>query len=356
VPHQAYLRRARAWRELRRFTESASDYDTFLRHVKTPSSAQESNSNLNDVRAEFEAVKKEIQREAERRDYASSGFHRSTSGSRNRQAGAGFRRGGYSRVPRSSSDYGGYGENVSPGNSEDEHGMEDDEDYIFHDFFDFYGAQKGPRPGFTQRNGRTSPSQGAGMPGTGSRWRSTGGSTGTGNTYSGNFKRGPSTSNFSSSSSGYGGGFGGRPNGGGGARMPAFRVTRQESTHYTILGVERGASSAEIKKAYHKLALKFHPGKSLLKPERSRSLVVSSCLGSSADALLLMRGLGEQTRTRRRAPRIRSSRSRRHITCFQMLHNGATTMWMSACVEPSRTPEKVWDAWPTCGVPGADIG
>ncbi len=240
---RAYLRRARAFRAMADHPASIRDYRKYLSSTPTPSDYDEVNTELNEsLTAQQRKVREDQQRherEDEQRNYR-SGAAAGSGGRGSAAAGsrANFRSNFWSNFPNLDSDDEAEFEGSSgAGNYAKTH---------------FKRTQANPAASQGQSYNRynTNP-HGAGKSSGGTS--STGGRPGSGaygSTSSGgtSYTRGERNSSRSGGGSGTGG-----------------RGTSSEETpssgHYNTLGVHKYATEEEIRKAYRKMALKFHPDK-----------------------------------------------------------------------------------------------
>lgn len=65
----------------------------------------------------------------------------------------------------------------------------------------------------------------------------------------------------------------------------ARRTRARRKDYYSILGLQKGCSEAQLKKAYRKLALKFHPVRSAAPPEAPGFAAGRSGAGPTRDRL-----------------------------------------------------------------------
>lgn len=296
---KAFLRRARAWREMKRWEESVADYTTYLKHALPKGTAGEgeegkegggaggptgATGSAADVRSEMEGVQREMKLEKlekERREFAKK---RQQQQRQRQQSSFGWRggRGGggpYRGWGRGRGSI--FGEGESDKEDEDDDDDDDDEEEdgagIFQDFFEFYRkhnnreSERGARGGasFASNSDRRTP--GAAPPGAGRSSSSSSSRSG----FEGSYRRG---FNFSGagpgSSSGNSSGPGARSSKSStsgwsrsrsSSSVPPSGSSSSSSsavvTHYSVLGIARASSSGEVKKAFHRLALKFHPDK-----------------------------------------------------------------------------------------------
>lgn len=266
---KAFLRRARAWREMKRWGESIFDYETYLKHAYPAGGGREDGreagnvgasvkGSVADVQSELESVRIEMQVEKERRDFAKRQQQQHDShwrgGGRPWRHGKG-RKPGYrvsSPFEESSSE--------EEEEEEDVTGAEDEEDAdragVFRDFFEYYRRH--------QKEAEPARASGPHNGPAGSFGRSASSSSYSSNRRAYNFSNTKRNAGSNANGSGAPGPKSSRPLPGWGRSRSTSSVPHSGSnvsTHYSVLGIGRVASSGEVKKAYHRLALRFHPDK-----------------------------------------------------------------------------------------------
>jgi tetratricopeptide (TPR) repeat protein len=215
---RAYLRRARAFRSLNNYPNSVRDYRKYLSSMPTPPDYDEVNEELDDVQI---TAHKKAQADQRRQKEEKEREKANTWNSRGNPFTGG-------RSGRSS--------------------FEDDKD----DFYEYFNSKDSRyNSGSSSSRGGNSGAGPYGTRGTSSRSRPGGGRPGP------SFKN---TESYFGNSAGGGGGYGGY--GGKGGRNDRKLESDDDGVdHYNTLGVKNNATEVEIKKAYHGLALRYHPDK-----------------------------------------------------------------------------------------------
>jgi tetratricopeptide (TPR) repeat protein len=248
---RAYLRRARAFRAMADHPASIRDYRKYLSSAPTPSDYDEVNTELNEsLNAQQRKVREDQQRHEREREQERDEQRNYRSGA---AAGTGGR-GSAAAGSRANSRTNFWTNFANTFDSDDEAEFEGSAGAGNYAKTHFKRTQANPAASQSQSNGRynTNP-HGAGKSSSGSS--TAGGRPGSGSgSYGSTASGGTSYARGERSSSRTGGG------GGTGGRGTSSEET-PSSGHYNTLGVHKHATEEEIRKAYRKMALKFHPDK-----------------------------------------------------------------------------------------------